>query len=137
MAVLWVGGSSALCRTYMEEVGPQGRPFVLTSHEPPTLEQRELEENNPLVRFVQLDLLQEDSVRTVFERIPEYTPPPDALRSNGPPEALPLFFHSTRLLSLFFPAASSRCPRWCLACGYPSCGVVWTTLPLSTSWSSS
>ena len=64
--VLWIGGSSALARTYFEEVHPaRGVPTMIAAAPMPPSWQLP-----PDVKFVSLDLSSEDSVRTLFERLP-------------------------------------------------------------------
>ena len=76
--VLWVGGTSALARTYFEEVHPaRGVPKVTVAAPLPRKRLSWGWPNWPKgVQFVELDLTSEESVSTVFSRLKE---PVDAL----------------------------------------------------------
>ena len=65
--VLWIGGSSALARTYFEEVHPaRGVPSIIAAAPAPP-DAWDLPSDVP---FVPLDLSSEESVRTLFSRLP-------------------------------------------------------------------
>ena len=64
--VLWVGGTSALTRTYFEDVHPaRGVPKVIVAA--PCLPSWSLPDG---ATFVELDLMSEKSVATIFSRLP-------------------------------------------------------------------
>jgi hypothetical protein len=66
--LLWIGGSSALARTYFEEVHTTSRDFprvIAAAPAPPSNWQLPSG-----AEFVALDLFSEDSVRTLWDRLP-------------------------------------------------------------------
>ena len=65
--VLWVGGSSALARSYFDEVHPAHRQRIQLIAAAPTPPNWPLPDDVP---FVELDMASAASVRTVFQRLP-------------------------------------------------------------------
>lgn len=98
--VIWVGGTSALARTYVEEIG--GRPtyqhfrmrFLMVGHEPPTAVAEDdvasfgVEHSSPtglVASHTHLDLASRESVRTLFDRLPKYSGPAVLVVGVRPP----------------------------------------------------
>ena len=98
--VIWVGGTSALARTYVEEIGGRSKyqqfrtRFLMVGHEPPMAVAEDegtsfgAEHSSPtglVASHTHLDLTSRESVQTLFDRLPKYSGPTIMVVSVRPP----------------------------------------------------